>query len=118
MFHEFNRASCLHTICILVAITLYLSQFVLSASPLLLQVEASEMLAQVANFGGKSLDEPDEILRSARGAFDRLDANRDGTLTAAESTTFWRHLGSMLSVSEVGADNLVDSPPSIDMHFS
>lgn len=60
------------------------------------------MLAQVANFGGKSLDEPDEILRSAQGAFDRLDANRDGTLTAAESTTFSRHLGSMLSVSEVG----------------
>jgi len=64
-------------------------------------VEKHEMIEHLTHFGGKALDEPDEIQRSMEYAFRRVDTNKDGELDAAESHFFWRQLGSMLSVDEV-----------------
>jgi len=64
-------------------------------------VEKHEMLEHLKHFGGKSLDEPEEIRRSMEYAFRRVDTNKDGELDVAESHFFWRQLGSLLSVDEV-----------------
>ena len=64
-------------------------------------VQVEEMISHVTGFGGKSLDEPEEISRGVRSAFELLDENNDGTLTAAESNRYWSRLGAVLSVNEV-----------------
>jgi hypothetical protein len=66
-------------------------------------IEEFEIQQVVSEFGGGSLDEPEEIKRSVKNVFAQLDTNNDGTLTVAESHSFWRHLGDLLSVKEVVA---------------
>jgi len=82
-------------------------------------IEEREMVGLVTGFGGKSLDEPDEIRRSVEHAFKRLDSNRDGALSVAESNQFWREMGHMLSVHEVAewVVHGVQLPPSVGNVF-
>mmetsp|Transcript_334 Transcript_334/g.758 ORF Transcript_334/g.758 Transcript_334/m.758 type:complete len:133 (-) Transcript_334:38-436(-) len=65
-------------------------------------VEESEMVQHITDFGGKSLDEPAEVMRSVKQAMSRLDKDKDGSFSMAESSSFWRQLGTVLSVQEVG----------------
>lgn len=66
-------------------------------------LEKDEMVTFITGFGGAALDEDEEIQRSVKHVFDRVDTNRDGILSAAESNFYWRQIGDMLSTEDVAA---------------
>jgi hypothetical protein len=65
------------------------------------KISRDEFSDHITGFGGKALDEPDEIRRSMQHAFEQVDVDRDGWLSAAEANRFQRSVGISFNVDEV-----------------